>query len=84
MVDGFWANLVLHSLPSDAEDWRGSEIHRGAVRMSPILYRDVRIHNGRLPGGVDSRNEISIYRTKYWDYGPVINAEPTWTAIREW
>ena len=84
MVDGFWANLVLHSLPSDAEDWRGSEVHRGAARMSPILYRDVRIHNGRLPGGVDSRNEISIYRTKYWDYGPVTDAEPTWTAIREW
>ena len=52
--------------------------------MSPILYRDVRIHNGRLPGGVDSRNEISIYRTKYWDYGPVTDAEQTWTAIREW
>jgi len=84
MDDGFWANLVLHSVPSDAEDWRGSDVHRGAVRMSPTLYRDVRIHNGRLPGGVRSMGEVVLSGTKYWDYGPVPDAEPTWTAVRRW
>jgi len=84
MVDGFWSNLVLHSVPSDAEVWRGSEVHRGAVALSPTLYRDVRIHNGRLAGGVDSTNEIVLHHTKYWDYGPVPDAQPTWTAVRAW
>ncbi len=84
MHDGFWANLVLHSVPSDAEDWRGSGVHKGAVAMSPTLYRDVRIHNGRLPGGVESTNEVVLHRTRYWDYGLVPDAEPTWTAVREW
>ena len=84
MVDGFWANLVLPSVPSDAEDWRGSDVHQGAVRMSPTLYRDVRIHNGRRAGGVDSTSEIALHVTKYWDYGPVPDTQPTWTAVRTW
>ena len=84
MHDGFWANLVLHSVPSDAERWRASGVHKGAVRMSPTLYRDVRIHNGRLPGGVGSSDGVVLHRTKYWDYGPVPDAEPTWTAVRQW
>jgi len=84
MHDGFWANLVLHSVPSDAEDWRGSGVHKGAVRMSPTLYRDVRIHNGRLPGGVGSSDGVVLHRTKYWDYGPVPDGELTWTAVRQW
>ena len=84
MVDGFWANLVLHSVPSDAEVWRGSEVHRGAVVLSPTLYRDVRIHSGRLAGGVDSTSEVVLHATKYWDYGPVPDGQPTWTAVRAW
>ena len=89
MHDGFWANLVLHSVPSDAEGWRGSDVHQGAVAMSPTLYRDVRIHNGLLPGGVESTNEIVLHQTKYWDYGnredrPVPDVEPVWTAVRQW
>jgi len=84
MHDGFWANLVLHSVPSDAENWRASEVHKGAVRMSPTLYRDVRIHNGRLPGGVRSSDGVVLHRTKYWDYGLGPDAEPTWTAVRQW
>ena len=84
MVDGFWANLVLHLVPSDAEVWRGSEVHRGAVMLSPTLYRDVRIHSGRLAGGVDSTSEVVLHATKYWDYGPVPDGQPTWTAVRAW
>ena len=83
MIDGFWANLVLHEVPSDTEDWRSNHVHRGAVALSPDLYRDVRIHNGRLSGGVDSNHEIVLDRTKYWDYGPEVGAEPTWMAWRE-
>jgi len=82
-IDGFWANLVLHEVPSDTEDWRSNHVHRGAVALSPDLYRDVRIHNGRLSGGVNSNHEIVLNRTKYWDYGPEVGAEPTWMAWRE-
>jgi hypothetical protein len=84
MHDGFWANLVLHAVPSDAEDWRDSGVHKGAVAMSPMLYRDVRIHNGCLPGGVESTNEVVLHRTKYWDYGLVSDVEPSWAAVRQW
>ena len=28
----------------------------------------MRIHNGRLPGGVTSGNPIVLERTKYYDY----------------
>ena len=75
-----WANLVIHDEPDVAQQWRGSQRHASAVQdLSPIHYRNVRIHNGRVPGGLPGGNWVVIHRTKYWDY----RAKKVWHAIRE-
>lgn len=75
-----WANLVLHDEPQVTERWRGSERHRRAVAdLSPVHYRNVRIHNGRIPGGLPGGRWIVINRTKYWDY----RAKTIWHAVRD-
>jgi len=81
LVDNYWANLVIHAEPSDSQDWRKSVVHQRAVaEISPRQYRSVRIHNGRLPGGVVGSEAIRIDRTKFWDYG----AEGIWDAVRSY
>lgn len=80
LVDGNWANLVLHDKPEAREYWRASQRHADAAsRLSPLFYRTVRIHNGILPRGVAGRRTIVIQRTKYWDFrGPRV-----WQAVRD-
>jgi hypothetical protein len=78
--DGNWANLVLHDLPEAREHWRAGEAHAKAAReLSPLFYRNVRIHNGTLAGGVLGGNDILIERTKYWDF----RTARVWYAVRE-
>lgn len=79
LVEHHWANLVVHTEAGDREAWRGSAVHRMAVdRVAPRVYRSVRIHNGRLTGGVIGQNHIDIEVTKYWDY----TVDPVWHAVR--
>lgn len=81
LVDGNWANLVLHDKPEAREYWRASKRHaEAAEKLSPLYYRNVRIHNGVLPRGVPGRRTIVIHRTKYWDF----RHKPVWQAVREW
>lgn len=80
LPDGHWANLVLHDDPVDREYWRKSKLHAEAVRvLSPVHYRNVRIHNGELVGDLFGSPEIRILRTKYYDY----SGETEWRAERE-
>ncbi len=80
LADGNWANLVIHDLPDDRERWRSSQRHaQVASAMSPLYYRNVRIHNGHIPGGVMGGRSIVIERTKYWDY----RSKSVWQAVRE-
>jgi hypothetical protein len=79
LVDHYWANLVVHTTPEDREAWRGSSIHKYAVNhIAPNVYHSVRIHNGRIRGGVTGNGHVEIDATKYWDYA----VRPTWEAIR--
>ena len=81
LVDNYWANLVIHEKPVDSQQWRNSAVHKRAVaEISPRQYRSVRIHNGRLPGGVVGSGAIIIDRTKFWDYG----ASEIWEAVRDY
>ena len=83
MVDGHWANLVVHRDPDDREAWRRGEPHREAAEdASPEHYRSVRIHHGVLEDGVCGSRRIDLVRTKYWDYGEVVGTR-TWRAVRE-
>ena len=68
LVDNQWANLVVHMAPDDREQWRQSAVHVHAVdELAPVVYHNVRIHNGCLPGGVRGIETIVIESTKYWD-----------------
>jgi len=80
LVDKQWANLVVHTAPDDREQWRQSAVHVHAVdELAPVVYHNVRIHNGCLPGGVPGIETIVIESTKYWDY----DCSPVWHAFRE-
>lgn len=75
-----WANLVLHDDPIDREYWRKSETHAQAVkRLSPIHYRNVRIHNARLTDALTESPSLAVERTKYYDF----EGESEWRAVRE-
>lgn len=79
LYDGNWANMVIHDLPAARENWRGSARHaEAATRLSPDYYRNVRIHNGIISGGLNGGGAPAIQTTKYWDY----EAVPLWQAVR--
>jgi hypothetical protein len=80
LVDGNWANLVLHDKPDTREYWRASRRHAEAAQdLSPFFYRTVRIHNGLLPEGLWSGRTIAIQSTKYWDF----SRPRVWRATRD-
>lgn len=80
LPDGYWANLVLHDTPDVVEKWRESERHARAVRdLSPVHYKNVRIHNATLAEGVFGNTALRIERTKYFDY----EGDEEWRAVRE-
>ena len=69
LVDGHWANMVLHDDPIDKDCWRRSQLHSSAVDLlSPAHYKNVRIHNARLTDHLMDRPSFLITKTKYFDY----------------
>ena len=80
LPDGKWANLVLHDDPIDREYWRGSELHaRAADLLSPVHYKNVRIHNAELTDGLTDDPKLVLERTKYYDF----DGETPWRGQRE-
>ncbi len=80
LAEGRWANLVLHDDPIDREYWRGSELHAEAARLlSPIHYKNVRIHNAELTDGLTDDPKLVLERTKYYDFEGGVE----WRAQRE-
>ena len=78
--DGNWRNLVLFGHPQGIGQWAISLKHAAAAQtLAPQYYRNVRLHNGVLPGGLISGNEINLSRTKYYDY----QDQTLWWAVRE-
>lgn len=77
---GNWRNLVLFSHPQGIGHWAISMKHAYAAQeLSPTYYRHIRLHNGLLPGGLLSGSEITLTRTKYYDY----QNQSLWWAVRE-
>lgn len=77
---GKWANLVLHDDPVDRDYWRNSELHAEAVRvLSPVHYRNVRIHNAELTDALTDSPNFVLERTKYYDF----EGGTEWRAQRE-
>jgi len=72
-------NLVLFDKPQGLAHWLMSETHAQAVEISPGYYTCIRLHNAILPGGLMSGSELTLLRTKYYDY----QGDKTWWAVRE-
>lgn len=80
LPSGKWANLVLHDDPVDREYWRQSEMHAKAAEvLSPLHYKNVRIHNAELTDGLTDRPQLVLERTKYYDF----EGDTMWRAQRE-
>lgn len=80
LADGNWANLIMVDPPEAKDHWRTSEKHVYAAReMAPKFYAVVRLHNGLFPGGLVSKRDPIVLRTKYYDFQ---DSEP-WRAERE-
>lgn len=79
MADGNACNLVLFSRPQGIGHWATSETHSRAVQMSPEYYESIRLHEGRLRGGLRLDSKLVLLRTRYYDY----RQQPVWQAVRE-
>ena len=74
---GDWGNLVLLEHAAGIEHWRVSQRHIFAAReLSPQFYSSIRLHNGRLAGGLRAPT-IELTSTKYYDF-----RQGWWQALR--
>lgn len=69
LEDGNFGNLVVLDLDDAREQWRESAYHQHAVAdLAPRYYASVRLHNGKIVGGLKGDPEVILLRTKYYDY----------------
>lgn len=73
-----YGNLVLFSTPDVPPEWVANAVHRRAIEISPEHYHDVRLHKGFVAGRLLEGGELTIERTKYFDFA---GAEE-WRALR--
>jgi hypothetical protein len=73
-----YGNLVLFATPDVPPEWVADAVHSRAVEISPRHYYDVRLHKGRVAGRLLDGGELSIERTKYFDFA----GEEEWRALR--
>lgn len=78
LVKGAYGNLILFDRPDGPTRWGENPVHREAVEISPRNYHEIRLHQGRLPGGILEDGELRLTRTRYIDYGGV----EVWRAVR--
>lgn len=70
---GQWGNLAIFDTAADRSAWSEVPNHDQAVELAPLCYHHIRLHLGRLAGGL-----ITIETTRYIDY----DSQPTWKAKR--
>lgn len=73
-----YGNLILFSTPDVPAAWAADEVHRGAVKISPGHYHEVRLHKGSVSGPLLDGGDIVIERTKYFDF----RDDPVWQGLR--
>ena len=78
LVKGAYGNLILFTGPDGPARWGENPVHREAVEISPANYHEIRLHQGRLPGGILEDGELLVTRTRYIDYG----GADVWRAVR--
>jgi hypothetical protein len=75
---GTYGNLILFSTPDVPEEWYRDEIHSKAVSLSSGHYHQIRLHKGSVHGSIIGGCEISVERTKYFDF----TGDDTWFGLR--
>jgi hypothetical protein len=75
---GTYGNLILFSTPDVPEEWYRDEIHSKAVKLSPGHYQQIRLHKGSVYGSMLGGCQISVERTKYFDF----TGDEIWHGLR--
>ena len=78
LVKGAYGNLILFDRPDGPSRWGENPVHSEAVEISPRNYHEIRLHQGRLPGGILEDGELRLTRTRYIDY----SGSEVWRAVR--
>ena len=73
-----FGNLILFTTPDVPRDWFGNDAHNRAVALSPDYYFSVRLHKGSIPGHFLGEGELTLERTKYFDF----DSDPPWRGLR--
>jgi hypothetical protein len=73
-----YGNLVLFSTPDVPPEWIADAVHRRAIELAPSHYHDVRLHKGSVAGRLLDGGELTIERTKYFDF----RGEEEWRGLR--
>jgi hypothetical protein len=69
LVDGNWFNLVLFTKPSEKETVLASQTHNyAAYTLAPKRFTWIRLHNAYLPTGIMQYQDITIQKTKYYNF----------------
>jgi hypothetical protein len=76
---GTYGNLILFSTPDVPAEWHQDEIHNRAVSLSPGHYHQVRLHKGSVSGSMLGGCQITIERTKYFDF----TGDELWFGLRQ-
>jgi hypothetical protein len=75
---GTYGNLILFSTPDVPEEWYRDEIHSKAVSLAAGHYHQIRLHKGSVHGSILGGCQISVERTKYFDF----SGDDTWFGLR--
>jgi hypothetical protein len=73
-----YANLILFWTPDVPREWYSNPAHEQAVDISPRHYDSIRLHKGVIPGALSGDGELTIERTKYFDF----DGDKIWRAQR--
>lgn len=73
-----FGNLILFSTREVPQEWYSNTAHGRAVAISPGYYHSIRLHKGSIPGPFLGNGELTIERTKYFDFA----GEPAWRSLR--
>ena len=79
LPDGNWGNLIVLDGPPAREQWRtGSRHAYAAEELAPRHYTVIRLHRGRVDGGLRDEPRLVLEETAYHDFrGP-----SPWRAVR--
>jgi hypothetical protein len=73
-----WGNLVIFADQSAKDGWGRDPRHADAIARSPAHYHSIRLHVGRLPGGIIGGGAIELRLTRYFDFSGAV----AWKAVR--